>query len=1140
MSASLLTTRRFAPLFWCQFFSAFNDNFLKNSLVFLILFKMAGQESEALITLAGAIFIFPFFILSAIGGEIADRYDKAFVAQRLKLIEIAVAAVAVLGFWLHSVPFLFVALFLFGVISALFGPIKYGILPDHLAESELPAGNALVEGATFIAILSGTIVGGLASKGGGDPASFAGLMMAFALACWIASLFIPPTGEGAPNLLIDFNIARSTGVLLRDLFAQKRLWWGGLVVSWFWLVGAVVLSLLPPLVKNALGGSEEVVTAYLGIFSIAIAIGSGLASWLASGRIVLIPTVFGGVLLGLFALHLGWITQGLTAFEQGRGVAEVLGASPGLFIGIDLAGLAIAGGLFIVPSFSAVQAWAGSDRRARVVAAVNVLNAAFMTVGGLGVAMLQKYGITLSTLFVAIGAANLLVAVAILRTMPTSPMRDLLSVIFRAFYRLEVSGLDNVAKAGPNAIIALNHVSFLDAAVALSFLEREPVFAIDSTIAQNWWVKPFLRFTRAMPLDPTRPLATRTLIHSVKAGNPLIIFPEGRITVTGSLMKVYDGAAMIADKSEAMLVPVRIKGLEKTHFSRLGRSQVRRSLFPKVTVTILEPLRLSVDPALRGKRRRMAAGALLYTVMSDLIFRTTSTDRTIIEAVIAAAAGQGKKHVAVEDPIGGTLTYKRLSLGTAILGRKLMPLAATGEAVGVMLPNANGAAVAILALMSAGRVPAMINFTSGLMNLRAACKAANLRTIVTSRAFVDKAHLGKLVDGLAAEVAFTYLEDVRAQVTFIDKLRGLREAKRPLVQRKPDDPAAILFTSGSEGTPKGVVLSNRNMLANAAQAEARIDFGRADKVFNVLPLFHSFGLTVGLVLPLVSGVSVYLYPSPLHYRIIPEMIYGTNATILFGTDTFLAGYARAAHSYDFRSLRYILAGAEPVKETTRRTYMEKFGLRILEGYGVTETAPALALNTPMFNKFGTVGRLLPGMEARLDPVPGVEVGGRLFVRGPNVMLGYLRAENPGVLDPPEQGWHDTGDIVAIDGDGFITIKGRAKRFAKIGGEMISLSAVEQLAAELWPDAMSGATTVPDARKGERLILVTTKSDPKRSDFLAFARSRGASEMMVPTEVLILEKLPLLGSGKIDNVALTNFVRERANVETPALSAVGAG
>jgi len=385
--------------------------------------------------------------------------------------------------------------------------------------------------------------------------------------------------------------------------------------------------------------------------------------------------------------------------------------------------------------------------------------------------------------------------------MPTNPVRDLLTVIFRAFFRLEITGLDNVAKAGPNAIVALNHVSFLDAAVALSFLDREPVFAIDSTIAKRWWVKPFLRFTRAMPLDPTRPLATRTLIHSVRAGDPLIIFPEGRLTVTGSLMKVYDGAAMIADKSEAMLVPVRIKGLEKTPFSRLDRRQVRRALFPKVTVTILEPLRLTVDPKLRGKKRRIAAGALLYTVMSDLIFRTTSTDRSIVEAVIAAANEHGSHRLAIEDPLAGALTYRRLLLGTAILGRKLIPLAGVGEAVGVMLPNANGAVVAVFALMSAGRVPAMMNFTSGLMNLRSACKAADIRAIVTSRAFVERAHLEKIVEGLSPDVTFTYLEDVREKVTFADKLRGLREWKRPLVARKADDPAAILFTSGSEGTP---------------------------------------------------------------------------------------------------------------------------------------------------------------------------------------------------------------------------------------------------------------------------------------------------------------------------------------------------
>jgi acyl-[acyl-carrier-protein]-phospholipid O-acyltransferase/long-chain-fatty-acid--[acyl-carrier-protein] ligase len=325
------------------------------------------------------------------------------------------------------------------------------------------------------------------------------------------------------------------------------------------------------------------------------------------------------------------------------------------------------------------------------------------------------------------------------------------------------------------------------------------------------------------------------------------------------------------------------------------------------------------------------------------------------------------------------------------------------------------------------------------------------------------------------------------------------------------------------------------MLANAAQAAARIDFGLTDKVFNVLPVFHSFGLTVGLILPLVSSVRVYLYPSPLHYRTVPELVYGTNATIMFGTDTFLAGYARTANAYDFRSLRYILAGAEPVKESTRRIYLEKFGLRILEGYGVTETAPVLAINTPMFNKHGTVGRLMPGIEARLEPVPGVDEGGRLFVRGPNVMLGYVRAENPNVIEPPPEGWHDTGDIVSIDGQGFVAIKGRAKRFAKIGGEMISLAAVEMLAAELWPDALSAAATVPDLRKGERLILFTEQPTAKRADFQAFAKSGGNSDLMIPSDVLVLEKIPVLGTGKVDNVAVAELAQQRFAKKTAVVA-----
>jgi acyl-[acyl-carrier-protein]-phospholipid O-acyltransferase / long-chain-fatty-acid--[acyl-carrier-protein] ligase len=1123
---SLLTTRRFAPLFWCQFFSAFGDNFLKTALVFVILFQVGGADSAALVTLAGATLIVPFFFLSGLGGEIADRYDKAWVAQRLKFAEIGVAALAVAGFAVHSLVLLFLAVFLYGIIAALFGPIKYGILPDHLARAELPAGNALVEGGTFLAILLGTIVAGLAARGGGDPIHFAWLMMVSAFACWIASRFIPPSGEGAPRLVVNRNIIASTASLVSYVRGDARLWWGALVVSWFWLVGALVLSLLPTLVTFYIGGSEAVVTLFLTIFSIAVGVGSALAAWLAAGRIILLPTLVAAVLLGLFCLDLGWTVSAVVPAAHPLGVAEYFATRYSIHIAIDLAGLAIAGGLFIVPSFSAVQAWAGADRRARVVAAVNVLNAAFMVVGAVILAVLQKLGLGASVLFALLGVANLVVAVVIGRTMPVGWLNDFLSIVFRAFYHLEVKGLENVAKAGPNAIIALNHVSFLDPPLATAILPKRPVFAIDVAMSQRWWIQPFLRFVRTMALDPLKPMALRTIINAVRAGDSLVIFPEGRITITGRLMKVYDGAAMIADKSDAMVVPVRIDGPERTIFSRLKKTQMRRRLFPKIKVTILEPVKLNVDPQLVGRKRRLAAGAALYDVMSDLIFRTTSTDRTIVEAVIEAAEVNGGRWLAIEDPVSGRLTYKRLLQATAILGAKLMPLAPEGRAVGVMLPTSNGVVVTVLSLLSAGRIPAMINFSAGAANVLGACRAAQVDTILTARAFIERARLEKLVAAIEDKVRIVYLEDIRKTVSFADKLRGALRTKKPLVARKPDDWAVVLFTSGTEGTPKGVVLSHRNVLANVAQVEARIDFGRDDRLFMALPTFHSFGFMGGIVLPLISGVPTFLYPSPLHYRTVPELVYGICATYLFGTDTFLTGYARMANPYDFRSLRYIVAGAEPIKEATRRVYLEKFGMRILEGYGVTETSPVLALNTPMFNKFGTVGRLLPGIEARLEKVAGVDEGGRLFVRGPNVMLGYLRSEHPGVLEPPPNGWYDTGDIVTIDEQGFIAIKGRAKRFAKVGGEMVSLAAVEMLAAELWPNYVSAVVAVPDVRKGERLILVTDKHGATRADFQAYARSQHAPELMFPAEIIVVDKLPLLGSGKPDLQALQKLVSDQ--------------
>ncbi|HEU5018670.1 MAG TPA: MFS transporter [Pseudolabrys sp.] len=414
----LLLSKRFAPLFWCQFFAAFNDNFLKTALVFLILFRSGHADAGALITLAGAVFIAPFFFLSALGGELADRHDKARVAQVLKFVEIFVAGLAVAGYARQSLPLLFVALFGFGVLAALFGPIKYGILPDLLKRDRLPAANALVEGATFIAILGGTIAGGLASRTGGDVWLFGVLVVAFALACFAASLMIPAAGAGAPHLSVRLNIVVSTTVLLRHLRADRRLWWGALVTSWFWLCGIVVLSLLPPLIGRMVGGNEDTVTAYLALFTVAVGAGSGLAALIARGRIVLMTTLAGAVLLGLFALDLGLAVLNAVPPQTLQPPIPVFTSTLGIHVAVDLSGLAVAGGLFVVPAFAAVQAWSEAAYRARVIAGVNVLNAALMSGATILMALAQKAGATVAMLLLVLGAATLCVAAAIWTTMP--------------------------------------------------------------------------------------------------------------------------------------------------------------------------------------------------------------------------------------------------------------------------------------------------------------------------------------------------------------------------------------------------------------------------------------------------------------------------------------------------------------------------------------------------------------------------------------------------------------------------------------------------------------------------------------------------------------------------------------------------
>jgi acyl-[acyl-carrier-protein]-phospholipid O-acyltransferase/long-chain-fatty-acid--[acyl-carrier-protein] ligase len=611
-----------------------------------------------------------------------------------------------------------------------------------------------------------------------------------------------------------------------------------------------------------------------------------------------------------------------------------------------------------------------------------------------------------------------------------------------------------------------------------------------------------------------------------------VTFPEGRLTVTGRLMKVYPGPAYIAEKADAVFVPVRIDGAERSYFSRLGHGQVRRRPFPKIHITLGEPQRLKVAEGLTGRERHAASALALYDLMSDMVYRTTWFGPTLFEALLHARARHGRRRVILEDFTRATLTYDQLLIAALALGRRLAAATGPGERVGVLLPNANAAAVVFYALQAFARVPAMLNSTAGAAAVDAALTAAEVNVVVSSRAFVERAKLGPLVEQIGRRARVLWVEDLRREIGLAARLRAWCDrwyARRlhAAFAVSRDAPAVVLFTSGSEGRPKGVVLSHGNILANCAQTAARIDYDHRDRVFNTLPLFHSLGLTTAFVLPGISGICVFLYPSPLHYRIVPEMIYASNATILFGTNSFLRGYGQAAEAYDFRGLRDVFAGAEPVHEDNRALWSRKFGIGLLEAYGATEASPAVTLNTPMYHRAGTVGRFLPGVAWRLEPFEGLEQGGRLWIKGPNVMLGYLRAEDPGVLETVPDGWYDTGDIATVDDQGYVSLLGRAKRFAKIAGEMVSLTVVEGLAAEIAPDAAHAAIALADPRKGERIVLVTT-SGLDRATLQHAARAAGHSELVVPATIVPIESMPLLGSGKTDYPAVEALVDQRAD------------
>ncbi len=691
-------------------------------------------------------------------------------------------------------------------------------------------------------------------------------------------------------------------------------------------------------------------------------------------------------------------------------------------------------------------------------------------------------------------------------------MKALLQLLLKLLFGTRLFNGDGFRFNGPSIILP-NHVSFLDAIFLFAYLPDGACFVINSEIAAK--ISFFLRWVDHIAVDPLNPYSLKKIVGVIKEGRTVVLFPEGRITTTGGLMKVYSGVGLIALKTGAVLHPVIFRGLELSKFSRI-KSKVKSRWFPRVSIYIGQPLKLSVSQGTSFRQQKREISDRILAALQEALFQAhQSQERSfnLFDKLLAAGKLHGGSTIAAKD-ITGAVSYRQATVGSYVLAGKLRAVLPGDEPAGVLLPNSIGHLITLFALFYLGKTPAILNFSAGAENNLDCGETAGIKTILTSRLFIEKGKFEELEARLKAKFQLVYLEDIKQHIGLGDKITGLLKYLRR--EKAAREASLILFTSGSESKPKGVVLRHANILANINQVSSVIDYTHEDQMLNALPMFHSFGLTAGTLLPVLNGVEVFLYPSPLHYKIIPEIAYDRNITLLLGTPTFLQGYAKYSHNYDFYKLRYVLAGGEKLKDEVRQAWQEKFGIRIFEGYGTTETAPVLSLNTPLFNRIGTVGRFLPGIEYRLEAVPGIDEGGNLLVKGPNVMAGYL-LHGKGFVPAPE--WYDCGDVVSIDNDGFVSIKSRLKRFAKISGEMISLDAVEKAAEKCFGTDRNAAVNLPDVRKGEKIVLYTMHKDASKQVLREFMSQTRQSMLAMPAEVLVVDKLPLLGSGKTDYVTL---------------------
>ncbi len=1129
---SRMTGQRYLRGFWAliatQFQGAFNDSALKFLIIFYLprLFPRDGAEgmqrlmADSVTAICGVLFILPFLIFPGFAGALADRYSKRSVAIATKYWEVGAMLLAVLAFYVNNPYFLWGVLFLMATQSAFFSPAKYGILPEILPEKRLSWGNGYLQMSTFLAIIAGTAAAGPLLTYAGDGMHLAlWPLVGFSVFGVIASHFITRAPAADPGRRIPVNPWAGTVPHLRIFASERWLFLALLGMAYFWFAAALIQSNIVEFGKVTLALPTDDLNSYLQVaLAVGIAAGGVSAGYLSGGKIE------GGLVpLGAF---------GLTLFLALLGLPDV----GYLMVLVLLFGLGFSAGFYDIPLAATVQERSPDHAKGGMIATANIVTSSSILLASvLFWVLFALLQLSPRTIFLIGAALTVVVAVVSVYFVPGYLLRMFVWVSTHTIYRLRVLGRENLPRK-TGALLVANHTSFIDALAILGSIDRPVRFLMSQDIYQVWWIRPFARAMGALPISPTA--GPRQIVESLRKarqaivdGELVCIFAEGQITRTGQLLPFKKGLERIVNGiDDAPIVPVHLDQVWGSVFSfseqRFFTKLPRRIPYP-VTVSYGRPLPNTVS-AFQVRRTIQELGSEAW--------KTRKLETPLLHRGFFRMARRFPFRMAMADMRTERMSYFKAAVATIILVRKLRPLLDDAPMTGVYVPPTVGGALTNIALQVMGKVAVNLNYTASRESLESAAEQASLRHTITSRAFLEKVPLPPPGEHI-------YLEDVMASVTKGDRIRALllalfcpvrileRMAGAPK-NRSQDDLAAIIFSSGSTGTPKGVMLSHANILSNIEAPLQVFPHEPKECMMGMLPFFHSFGFTGTLWLPLTYGFRVVFYPSPLDAKAIGGLCQKYRATFLIGTSTFFQNYIRRCAPEDFSSLKYVIAGAEKLTDRVREAFKEKFGIEPLEGYGATECSPIVALNIPDFRapgfyqvgtRHGSVGHPIPGMSVKtvdpdtLEDLPDGEAG-LLFVKGPNVMQGYLGMPDK-TAEVLKDGWYNTGDVARIDEDGFIFITDRLARFSKIAGEMVPHHKVEDVLHEILglSEQTFAVVGVPDAQKGERLVVLHTLPDDQLETLLSQLDKSGLPNLWIPrsSSFYRVEEIPVLGSGKLD-------------------------